>query len=238
MVAPCSTPGLPCLVRVCPCLCRGSGFHLQGRALLRPWCWELLTGLRKHCVSLGAALAPPLLFVAISLLSPCSAWSQPGATPAWPQPCTGCEFVSRGPSLTPSLSASPVLAFPASLVDCNSIWRLIYLHNRYWVPSMCQALARSWGITNPTVGLFCFIRWKGEVERILPHTHVHTHRHTDTHIPTHMPTHTHMHIHTYTCIYTPCLHIHIHTTHTYTYALTYIHTYIHTVKEKKKNGKD
>ena len=80
--------------------------------------------------------------------------------------------MSRGPSLNPSLSASPVLAFPASLVDCNSIWRLIYLHNRYWVPSMCQALARSWGITNPTVGLFCFIRWKGEVERILPHTHV------------------------------------------------------------------
>lgn len=126
-------------------------------------------------------MAPPLLFVAISLLSPCSAWSQPGATPAWPQPCTGFEFVSRGPSLTPSLSASPVLAFPASLVDYNSIWRLIYLHNRYRVPSMCQALARSWGTTNPTVGLFCFIRWKGEVERILPHTHVHTHRHTYIH---------------------------------------------------------
>jgi len=165
-------------------------------------------------------LAPPLLFVAISLLSPCSAWSQPGATPAWPQPCTGFEFVSRGPSLTPSLSASPVLAFPASLVDYNSIWRLIYLHNRYRVPSMCQALARSWGTTNPTVGLFCFIRWKGEVERILPHTHVHTHRHTYT---THMPAYTLMHIHTYTCIYTPCLHTH----NTYIHIRTHIHTHSH-----------
>lgn len=140
-------------------------------------------------------MAPPLLFVAISLLSPCSAWSQPGATPAWPQPCTGFEFVSRGPSLTPSLSASPVLAFPASLVDYNSIWRLIYLHNRYRVPSMCQALARSWGTTNPTVGLFCFIRWKGEVERILPHTY-YTHTHTyytatvHTHTPRNHTTHT------------------------------------------------
>ena len=231
MVAPCSTPGLPCLIWVCPCLCWGSGFHLQGRALLRPWCWELLTDLHKRCVSLGAALAPSLLFVAISLLSPCSAWSQPGATPAWPQPCTGFEFVSRGPSLTPSLSASPVLAFPASLVDCNSIWRLIYLHNRYRVPSMCQALARSWGTTNPTVGLFCFIRWKGEVERILPHTHVHTHRHTYTY--THACIYTHAHTH---------LHMHIYTTPTYTHTHnTYIHirTHIHTHSHRKeKHGKD
>ena len=124
--------------------------------------------------SLWGSLGPPAhcgYQLAVSLLGLEPAWSHARMGTA----LHGCEFVSRGPSLTPSLSASPVLAFPASLVGCNSIWRLIYLHNRYRVPSMCQALARSWGTTNPTVGLSVSLdgreKWKGSLPT---HMYIHT----------------------------------------------------------------
>ena len=131
--------------------------------------------------------------------------------------------MSQGPSLTPSLSASPALAFPASLVDYNSIWSLIYLHNRYRVPVMCQALARSWGATNPAVGLSVSLdgreKWKGSLPtHMYVHTYTYIHIHADTHIPTHTPAYPHTHLHA--CIYTPYLHTHNIHTHTHSHIYT------------------
>lgn len=99
---------------------------------------------------------------------------------------------------------------------------------------MCQALARSWGTTNPAVGLSVSLdgreKWKGSLPtHMYVHTYTYIHIHADTHIPTHMPAYPRTHLHT--CIYTACLHMHIHTT--YTHTCTHIYVHRHTVKRKK-----
>lgn len=123
----------------------GSGFHLQGRACsLRDA--GSATGLHKHCITSGAALGPSCSFgghqLAVTLLSLEPAWSHA----LRPQsPAQGACYEPRA-FPHPLFSSPQLLHFQSLWWIITSIWSLIYLHNRYRVPFMCQALARSWAL--------------------------------------------------------------------------------------------